>query len=62
MLALTSLAGCATVKQQSITPAPMEDNKNVRTPENLHDGKSFETVGALIIEERPLWKRILWPW
>lgn len=52
--------GCATTyRKDPACPAP--EYKAFAPAEKGEDGKAFMTVG-LIIEERPLWKRILWPW
>ncbi len=57
LLALCSLSGCATVKHPPTAPAPTEDSKRFKESE---DGKMY--LGGIMAEERPLWKRILWPW
>jgi hypothetical protein len=50
-------AGCATTsrKESCSSPTPLEIQS-----QSEDDSKSFKTVGV-IVEERPLWKRILWP-
>jgi hypothetical protein len=59
MLALF-LPACATSREKEQScPLPAVEDKNIRTVE---DGKSMMTVGMIVTQERPLWKRILWPW
>jgi hypothetical protein len=38
---------------------PPSDHKETKTSER--DGKMTVTMGDMVIVERPLWKRILWP-
>lgn len=40
---------------------PTPEHKEVAPVEAGAEGKMTFTVG-IIIEERPLWQRILWPW
>ena len=50
--------GCATTnrKDNSNCPPTLADKTNA--PEKIEDGKTFTTVG-IIIDDTPLWKRIL---
>lgn len=61
LTAFTALfaGGCASTSRKD-TDCPTPDLKAF-TPAEEEDGKSFMTVG-IIVEERPLWKRVLWPW
>ena len=53
-------SGCATTyRKDPNCPAP--DYKAFTPAEKGEGGKEVMTVG-MIVEERPLWKRILWPW
>lgn len=52
--------GCATTSRKS-TDCPTSEHKEVAPVEAGAEGKMTFTVG-IIIEERPLWQRILWPW
>jgi hypothetical protein len=57
LLTFFTLSGCASTREtQSACPAPTSDGKQVKEDE---DGKII--LGGIMFEERPLWKRILWP-
>lgn len=51
------LPACATRENERVVPPAVHESKDVVKTE---DGKEMMTVGILV-EERPLWKRILWP-
>jgi hypothetical protein len=51
--------GCATTPRKETSCAPPTTEEIQASRED--DGKSYKTVGVIVVE-RPLWKRILWPW
>jgi len=56
------LSSCASRQTTTLgLPAmpPPADHKEIKTVE--HEGKMTVTMGDMVIVERPLWKRILWP-
>lgn len=58
ILGIFALGACASTKEEIMTPqAPPSSGKQVTETE---DGKVY--LGGIICEDRPLWKRILWPW
>lgn len=50
--------GCATTNRKDSTNCPPTLADKTNAPEKIEDGKTFTTVG-IIIEDTPLWKRIL---
>jgi hypothetical protein len=51
--------GCAITSRKDTSACP-PTIQEIQATSKDNDGKSFETVGIIIVE-RPLWKRILWP-
>lgn len=55
---LLFLPACASTRTREVTcPPPAVEDKNVLSPD---DGKTM-MLGGVMFGERPLWKRILWP-
>lgn len=50
--------GCASTYRKDNSACTPTLNDKTSAPEKIEDGKTFTTVG-IIIEEPPLWKRIL---
>lgn len=55
------LPACANREMSMGTPCPppVSDGKTVK--KTVKDDKEIILLGAIVVEERPLWKRILWP-
>lgn len=59
-LSVVILPGCSSMMTMGKPcPPKTEDSKTVK--KTVKDDKEIVLLGAIVVEERPLWKRILWP-